>query len=660
LGRSILALALVLVCCLVTGGVADAAQQDLTLSVGTPDLSAYPEASFVLQLGGASAGQLPDLGKDSIALEIDGKPVPVDSVQVAGAGVAVPVQTALLIDESGSMKGDAIKAASGAAAAFIDAMRPADSAATEAFNVEFRTLQAFTSDKAALKTSLAKLNPQKETALYDALIKALASFGTATGGQSRYVILLSDGGDTASTATLEQAIAAVRSSGIPVYVVGLKSTEFDSQPLVGLAEASGSRYLETPDLGALTSLYQTLAKEIHNQYLVKFALPASTSAAGNLTVKVSTGGQTAQAERGFFYPTTTTISTTTTTLVASSTAIVPGATPVVENGLLGRFLRWGPSDYLVGAVVFFIVLALVYALSVVLFPRRDVLAEYAGAVDRRAALAPQATDEVRAKPGALSRAAGWMLALRGYQDPLQQMIDDASLKLRASEFALLQVVGVVVVVVLAALLGAPLWLIVVLALVIVFVPLLWLSSKGNARRKAFNDQVPNTLTLLAGSLKAGQGFEQALGVAARESPEPTASEFQRVLAQIRLGVPPEDALRSVADRMRSEAFDWAVMSTVIQRQVGGNLAEIYESTAAVLRERAKLRRTIKTLTAEGRLSAIILIVLPFAIGAMVGIVNRGYLAILFQTRIGNVMLVLAGVLMIIGIFWMRAIIRVDK
>ena len=273
-----------------------------------------------------------------------------------------------------------------------------------------------------------------------------------------------------------------------------------------------------------------------------------------------------------------------------------------------------------------------YVLSGVLFPKRDVLAEYAGAIDRTAALGPQALDEpAAAKPGVLGRAAGWALALRGYQDPLQQMIDDAALKFRASEFALLQLVGVVVVVVLARLLGAPLILLLVLALVVIFVPLLWLSSKGNARRRAFDDQVPNTLTMLAGSLKAGQGFEQALGVAARESPEPTASEFQRVLAQMRLGVPPEDALRSTAERMRSQAFDWAVMSTVIQRQVGGNLAEIYESTAFVLRERAKLHREIKTLTAEGRLSAIILIILPFVIGGMVGIVNRDYLRPLIET-----------------------------
>lgn len=119
-------------------------------------------------------------------------------------------------------------------------------------------------------------------------------------------------------------------------------------------------------------------------------------------------------------------------------------------------------------------------------------------------------------------------------------------------------------------------------------------------------------------------------------------------------------MRSVAERMRSDAFDWAVMSTIIQRQVGGNLAEIYEATAFTLRERAKLQRQIKTLTAEGRLSAIILIILPFVIGGLIAIVNRGYLEPLVTTTLGYIMIAIAAVLMVAGIFWIRVIIRVDK
>ena len=287
------------------------------------------------------------------------------------------------------------------------------------------------------------------------------------------------------------------------------------------------------------------------------------------------------------------------------------------------------------------------------------LAEYGDLLDHRRELGPKPVEEQKQKAGVASRAAQRLLAVRGYQHPLQRMIDDAALKFRASEFALLHFVGVVIVVVVLMLVGAPLVVVLIVGLLVVCAPLFWLNSKGTARRRAFDAQVPNTLSILAGSLRAGQGFEQAIAIAASEAPEPTASELTRVLAQQRLGVAPEEALREVAERMQSEAFDWVVMTTIIQRQVGGNLAEIYESTASTLRERAKMQRQIKTLTAEARLSAIILIILPFGIAGMVGLVNRDYLKPLYETSIGWTMLGLAVVLLIVGILWMRRIARLD-
>jgi len=659
LRRFALTLGLLVLGCLTTVAVASAAGGDLSLALSSLDMSAFPQVSVALQMGGGQAATLGDLSKEMISVKVDGNSVPVDSLTTAGGSVAVPVQTVLLIDESGSMKGEAITAASAAATTFIDAMRPEDTAAVQAFNTEFRTLQDFTSDPAALKASLTALAPQKETALYDALLKGLASFPQGTRDTARYIILLSDGGDTASIATLDQTIAAVRASGIPVYTVGLKSQEFDSAPLASIAEASGGRYVETTDPAALTSIYQTLAKELHNQYLLTFTIPQSSpsSGVGKLSVQVTGAGTAAVAEQGFFYPaapsTSTTMGASTTTTTAP--AVAAGAT------VISRFLDWGGSGYVIGVVVFLLVLAVLYILLGVLFPNRNVLAEYGGLIDRKAILGPQALGEEQAKePSAVNRAAMRVLSVRGYQHPLQRLIDDAALKFRASEFMVLQLVVVVVVVIIAKVAGLPLLGLIILALVIIVVPLMWLDHKGDKRRKAFNDQVPNTLMLLAGSLKAGQALEQALNVAGVESPDPTGIEFQKVLAQLRLGVVPEDALGSLATRMRSEAFAWAVMSTVIQRQVGGNLAEIYESTAHTLRERAKLRREIETLTAEGRISAIILVILPFAVGGMVGIVNRGYLKPLFTTTMGNAMLGAAFVLMLIGILWMRAIVRVDK
>jgi len=641
-------------------GIGWAAQNDLTLVINSLDLSAYPKAAITVQLGGEAAATLGDLGKEAFAVRVDGRAVPVEALQVAGEAVSIPTQTLLLVDESGSMKGEAIQGAAAAAAAFIDAMRPQDRAAIQVFNEGFRTLQDFTGDKESLKKSLANLQPAKETALYDALLKSFLTLEASSSGQGRYLILLSDGDDTASMASLEEVLAAARATGVPIYAIGLKTTEFDSAPLVQLADSTGGRYLETPDPDALVALYQSLAKEIYNQYVLQVTLPPASSAAGDLAVTVTALGRTVSSSQGFFYPTTSTTAADTTTTTLTPVTTAAGAEGASELGLISRFVRWSGSTFIIGAVVFLLVLFFALFLSRALLPRRDVLAVYAGALERKRALAPRPEGEEGPQPGVLARATNRLLALRGYQEPLQKMLDDAALKMRASEFALLQLVTVAVIVILSWSLGLPLILTVLLAVVVILVPLLWLSSKGNARRRAFNEQVPNTLVLLAGSLKAGQGFEQALAVAAREAPEPTASEFNRALAEIRLGVPPEDALRSIADRMKSEAFDWAVMSTVIQRQVGGNLAEIYESTASVLRERAKLHRTIKTLTAEGRLSAIILIILPFAIGAMIAIVNRSYLAPLVQTGAGLVLLGMAGVLMIAGIFWMRAIVRVDK
>lgn len=661
LRRTAVTLAVVALCALATATFAGAAPGDLTLAITSVDASA-PQATAQVQLGGPAAAGLGTLDKSAFSVRVDGVEVPLESATAAGDGAPLPVQVVLLIDESGSMKREAVAAAAAAARKFIASMRPDDTIAIQAFNEGFRTLQSFTGDQAALEASLDKLAPGKETALYDALIKSLQSFGAGQPGAARYLVLLSDGADTASAADLQAALSAARAAGIQIYAIGLKTEEFDSQPLVAIAEAAAGRYLETPDPEVLTGLYAGLAKEIYNQYLLAFTLPADAGAdgVGRLEITVQAGGQTATADRGFFYPEPSTTSTTAASSgTVSTTVITTPVEPPGERSLMGRFLDWQWSDWIFGFVVFAFVFALLYLLSGVLFPKRNVLAEYGDQLDRRRGLEPRPLEEPAAEEGATSRLAGRVLAVRGLEHPLQRLIDDAALKFRASEFALIHFVSVVVVIIIVRVVGGSALITLLAGLVVVAAPLLWLSARGKKRRKAFEEQVPNTLVLLAGSLKAGQGFEQALSVAATEAPEPTASEFKRVLTQQRLGVVPEEALRSVAERMRSESFDWAVMSTIIQRQVGGNLAEVYEKTAATLRARATLRRQIQTLTAEGRISAVVLVALPFGVGAMIGIVNRGYLKPLYTTPMGLAMVGLSVALMIIGILWIRAITRVD-
>jgi tight adherence protein B len=152
---------------------------------------------------------------------------------------------------------------------------------------------------------------------------------------------------------------------------------------------------------------------------------------------------------------------------------------------------------------------------------------------------------------------------------------------------------------------------------------------------------------------------QAIDTVAKEAQPPAATEFSRVLSEARLGMPIDEALNAMAERVGGEDFRWVVLAINIQRQVGGNLAALLTTVANTLREREMVRRQIKVLSAEGRLSAMILVALPFVLAGYISVVNPGYINQLFEETIGKFMIVLGLVLMGIGILWMRKIIKID-
>jgi tight adherence protein B len=190
-------------------------------------------------------------------------------------------------------------------------------------------------------------------------------------------------------------------------------------------------------------------------------------------------------------------------------------------------------------------------------------------------------------------------------------------------------------------------------------PRLALAQRYQKRSSAFLEQLPDTLQLLSGSLQAGYGFMQALDTVAKESNEPTSNEFARVLSEARLGMPLEDALDAMSERVGGEDFKWVVLAINIQRQVGGNLATLLNTVSQTLREREQVRRQIKVLSAEGRLSAVILVILPFALVGYLSLVNPNYLSSLTAETIGKIAIAFALVLIGIGIVWMRKIIKID-
>jgi tight adherence protein B len=165
--------------------------------------------------------------------------------------------------------------------------------------------------------------------------------------------------------------------------------------------------------------------------------------------------------------------------------------------------------------------------------------------------------------------------------------------------------------------------------------------------------------LVSTSLRSGFGLPQALDSISRDSAEPIAKEFSRALAETRIGTDIADALERLANRMGSKAMSMAVMAIRIQREVGGNLAETLETTAKTLRERESLFRQVRALSAEGRLSAYILIALPIGLFLYMMWVNYEYISLLWTTGLGLVMLIGGIVSLIIGVFWMRRVVRIE-
>ena len=253
-----------------------------------------------------------------------------------------------------------------------------------------------------------------------------------------------------------------------------------------------------------------------------------------------------------------------------------------------------------------------------------------------------------------------VLRTRNVEPRLAQRLDQAGIGRPPAEWALLGCSLCVVLVAVLTLLTGSLLASIPLGVLAGWAAMrLILSVRISRRRAAFDDQLPTVLQLIASSIKSGFSLAQALDAVVREDAQPASGEFARALAETRIGIDLPDALEEVADRLRSDDLRWVVMAIRIQRETGGNLAEVLRNTVATMRERAFLRRQVRTLSAEGRLSAYILIALPILVGGWLFFSDPGYMRPLYVTFPGLTMLIGAVVLVIIGAIWMRRLIKVE-
>jgi tight adherence protein B len=180
----------------------------------------------------------------------------------------------------------------------------------------------------------------------------------------------------------------------------------------------------------------------------------------------------------------------------------------------------------------------------------------------------------------------------------------------------------------------------------------------NRRRRQFSNQLPDTLQMMSGTLRAGYGLLQAVDALAREAPEPTASEFRRLVVEARLGRDVSASLDAMVARIASDDFDWVVQAIGIHREVGGDLAEVLDTVGTTIRERNQVMRHVRTLTAEGRLSAYILIGLPLLLALALRLINPEYFELLTYGP-GLVMSGVGALMLVAGAFWFRKLCRLD-
>jgi tight adherence protein B len=247
------------------------------------------------------------------------------------------------------------------------------------------------------------------------------------------------------------------------------------------------------------------------------------------------------------------------------------------------------------------------------------------------------------------------LAAFGRTGQLAVALERAGTAMRTGDFLLLVVAGSLATA--AGGLALSGWVIaLLLAVVVPVLAIQGLKFKASRRRAAFADQLDDSLQLLAGSLRAGHSLLRALDAVSREAEEPTSAEFSRVINETRFGRPLGDSLDDTARRMSSDDFTWVSQAIAIHREVGGDLAEVLDTVSHTIRERNGIRRQVKALSAEGRMSGMVLMLLPIGITGFLMMTNPNYLSKLTTNIVGWGMIVAAVVFMTVGGLWLRKVV----
>lgn len=616
---------LALAALLLASATAPAAAQSEGMEVRSIDAGGFPLVRAVVS--GPTVTGDPEA---AFTVVEDGEERDVDVVRLRSNDLNVVVA----VDVSGSMAGEPMEQAKAAVSQLLGTL-PADVPVSLVSFGQTAVLQhPFSTDRASLQAAVDGLIAAGGTALYDGVDRSIAQL--ASRGGTSALVVLADGADSASTATADTVIERLSTTPIATSFVALQTPDQDLAAIQSMADAADGQVVAVAQATEFSDAFTKIAAGLGDLFELRWT-SASDGEAADLTISLVDDPD---------------VTVTTTFEHAAVRQFVPDVadeTRVVAGpGLLAG--AWVPIAAALGVSLGAFLLLQGMRSSEQAAERREKRHQERSLVKEQRS---------RRKSGVQERLEGisaQVLEKNNRGRTLDDTLDRAGLAMRSNEFVVVCAAVAVGALFLGVFLfGIPYFLLMAIP-VGVGIPM-FLKFKIGRRRKAFVNQLGDTLQLMAGSLTAGYGLGQTLDSVARETDSPTSEEFQRVVMETRLGRSLEDALQAMSYRIGAKDFDWVVDAIKIQASVGGNLSEIIEQVGETIRARVRIKRQVDALTAEGKISALVLFVLPFGLFGFIFSSNPDYIKPMFSSGMGQVMLGAAGVMLTCGGLWLKKLVN---
>jgi tight adherence protein B len=612
------------------------------IAVGAAALAAVPTTAAGVRVTGVDATSYPRVRMTLVSsVPVSKSPKVTENGQAVSGMHAENLSRAksvsLWVDRSQSMKGQPFANAVSAAQAFLRAKLSGDRVAVGTFATKAVMLTEFSPMAADAQSALRSLSVDKHqgTTLYDAVVKAARSFETES-YNGRVAVVVTDGNETRSTASLANAIKAAREAEVLLYVVAIESKQFNPAPLKKLALATGGGYRGAHSSKQLRAIYAGIAQELKRTWRVEYLTAARASDKLTLTATVpDVGSATAK-------------------LAVPADASVPvsgGPSGILPHHFYDSFLGTQLMGLLVG---FLVLLSGTFLLTSVRGSRlKKRLAPHLG--ETRGSKRKVERERLQAAAG-LFRATERTFGHWRHWLAVDRMLERADVPLRTVEFLYLTVGAGLV----GGLIGGAVFhgTMAVLATMagLGSIPFVVIWFKGRQRTKAFENQLPDLLITLAAALKAGHSFKQGLQTVVDEGRPPASKELKRVLTEAQLGRPIDESLQEMAVRLGSKNFEFVITAVSIQRQVGGSLAGLIDMVADTVRQRQQFIRKVRGLTAMGRAGSYVLMGLPFVIAGAITLMNSDYMAPLYYSSAGHKLMFLGFTMMGIGSLLLKKIV----